>query len=150
MPQYTHLAPHQHNQNQNERTDQTRCGCTQNKVCVECENKALRQRLFYLTQSNLTSQPTPGMPMQYSNQYTEHQRPTMSTFDFDRIFRSNTQGMNSLPAQQQAFGDYLRQPKPTSTAPPRARQNSSGRSMSNASRRSLTRKTTANSKPSIN
>ena len=151
MPQYSQQGTQQQNQIPTERTEPMRCGCTQSTVCMECENRALRQKLFYLTQAPFAPQPPPGsIPMPQSNQHTEQYRTTFGNFDVDRIFRTNAQGFNSLPAQQQAFGEYLRQPKPTSTAPPRVRQNSSGRSISSASRRSLTRKTTANSKPSIN
>merc|ERR1712105_4803 len=128
------------------------CNCSQGKMCMECENISLKKRLYNLSQAGIGAIPAQGIGfvpggVQQQNYYN----PPQNDFDFNRLFRMNVNERNSqnpLPAQQEVFGDYLRQPRPTSTAAPRTRQSSTSRSASNTSRRSLTRKSTANSKPS--
>ena len=131
---------------------QTQCHCSQGKMCIECENISLKKRLYNLSQAgigasstqNIGSGPNVGQQQTFYN-------PSQNDFDFNRLFRMNANNQNfqrPLPAQQEVFGEYLRHPRPTSTAAPRSRQSSTSRSASNTSRRSLTRKPTANSKPS--
>ena len=132
--------------------NRVQCNCSHGKMCIECENISLKKRLYNLSQAgivapsvqNTGSGPNGGQQQHYYN-------PPQNDFDFNRLFRMNANNQNfqrPLPAQQEVFGEYLRHPRPTSTAAPRSRQNSTSRSASNTSRRSHTRKTTANSKPS--